>query len=228
MALQNLGKLLGTLLLVTACKAGGLPDDAKTTVLSFTELDCAECGESMAKALIAEDGVFKTAFNQRKAELTVVAEPSVDVLALAEKSKPKDEEWSLVAGAGKGAYIGWATPASGLDVKQVANDGEDVLDLKPHLAAGKVTIVDFSAKWCEPCRNLDTAVLKLMENRSGVAYRKLDVGDWDTPLAARYLKGASVLPHVLVFDQAGNQIATVSGFDLPKLEEALSKAAEAK
>jgi hypothetical protein len=37
-----------------------------------------------------------------------------------------------------------------------------------------------------------------------------------------------VLPHVLVFDQKGDQVATVSGFDLPKLEAALTKAEQAK
>ena len=28
------------------CKTGGLPSDAKTTVMSFPDLDCSECGET--------------------------------------------------------------------------------------------------------------------------------------------------------------------------------------
>ncbi len=205
--------------------AGGIPSDAKTTVLSFTELDCSGCGEDMAKTLINEDGIFKTAFNNRKAELTVIAEPDLDVFALALRKKPPSEEWELVAGAGKGNYIAWEKPKEGLDVIQVTTDGEDVESLEPHLAIGKVTIVDFSAKWCEPCRDLDKHVLKTLEGRTDLAYRKFDVGDWDTPLGARYLKEVKDLPYVVVFDKTGNRVGVVSGADLAALDALIKKAA---
>jgi thiol-disulfide isomerase/thioredoxin len=211
-----------------ACKSGGIPANATTTVVSFTGLDCADCGQQMAGKLIKLDGVHKTAFDNQAAELTVVADPSVDVFALAQKHKPADEEWSLVLGAGKGSYLPWQKPKEGTDVKDVATGGEDVPDLKPHLAPGKVTIVDFSAKWCEPCRKLDEHVLKLVEARQDVAYRKLDVGDWDTPLGQRYLKGVKQLPYVILFDKSGKQVETIDGLDLAKLDAAVNRAAEAK
>jgi len=107
-------------------------------------------------------------------------------------------------------------------------DGADVPDLSAHLAKGKVTIVDFSAKWCEPCRELDRHVLDVVAAKPDVAYRKLDVGDWDTPLAKRYLSGVKELPHVLVFDRVGRQTATIRGLDLAGLDAAVSSAAEAK
>lgn len=223
---MSLRRLTAVLLAVAASAcSGGIPSDAKTTVLSFTELDCSGCGEDMARTLINEDGVFKTKFDNRKAELTVLAEPELDVFALAQKKKPASEEWSLVLGPGKGTYLPWETPKEGLDVVEVAKDGEDVPDLEPHLVIGKVTIVDFSAKWCEPCRDLDKHVLKTMEGRADLAYRKLDVGDWDTPLGERYLKDVKALPYVVVFDKQGNRVGTISGSDLPALDALLTKAA---
>ena len=60
-------------LLIACASSGGVPDDAATTVLSFQQLDCSDCGDEMARELIKLDGVYKTAFDKRKAELTVIA-----------------------------------------------------------------------------------------------------------------------------------------------------------
>jgi thiol-disulfide isomerase/thioredoxin len=207
------------------CKSGGIPDNAKTTVVSFVDLDCGDCGEEMARTLIEAKGVHKTSFDKRSAELTVLADPEVDVFALAQKNKPAKEEWRLVRGAGKGSYIPWRKPPEGADIQQVASNGEDVADLAAHLAPGKITIVDFSAKWCEPCRELDEHVLALLAKRSDLAYRKLDVGDWDTPLGQRYLKGVKELPYVIVFDANGKRVDAISGLDLARLDRALAPAA---
>jgi thiol-disulfide isomerase/thioredoxin len=220
--------MIGAALLLAGCASGGIPSDAKTTVVSFVDLDCGDCGEDMARTLIKLEGVHKTGFDARKAELTVIADPGMDVFAVAQKNKPKEEEWRLEAGAGKGSYLPWKEPAAGSDVKQVAVDGEDVADLAPHIVSGKVTIIDFSAKWCEPCRTLDEHVLKLVEKRQDIAYRKLDVGDWDTPLGKRYLVGVKLLPYVIVYDKQGKEVEKMSGLDIAKLDGAINKAAEAK
>jgi thiol-disulfide isomerase/thioredoxin len=219
------GTVLALALAVASCKSsGGVPDNAKTTVVSLRDLDCAACGEDLAKAVIESGGVHKTAFDKQRAELTVVADPNVDVLALATRKRPADEKWQVVLGAGKGGYLAWQKAPQGADVEEVARNGEDVPDLAAHLAKGKVTVVDFSAKWCEPCRELDAHVMKLVGQRTDVAYRKLDVGDWDTPLGTRYLKGIKELPYVLVFDKTGRQVEAISGLDLVRFDKAIAKA----
>ena len=100
--------IVALLTFLVACASGGIPKDAKTTVISFTDLDCNDCGDDMARTLIKVEGVHKTAFDKRKAELTVIADPNLDVFALAEKNRPADEEWKLIPGAGKGSYLPWA------------------------------------------------------------------------------------------------------------------------
>ena len=213
-------KAWGLALMLVACAA-----PAKTTVVSMVELDCSGCGEELARDLIEQEGVHKTAFDKRTAEVTVVADPGVDAFALAQRLKNPDEKWHLVAGAGKGTYLPWKPVPVGADVKEIAKDGEDVPDLKPHLVVGKVTVVDFSAKWCEPCRDLDVHMLDVLGKRNDVAYRRLDVGDWDTPLGKRYLKGIKKLPYVIVYDKAGKRVDAISGSDFARLDKAIEAGA---
>lgn len=194
--------------------------------MSFPDLDCADCGETMARALIDEDGVYKTAFDKRRVELSVVAAPRIDALALARAKKPADERWHLVLGAGLGRYVPWRAPPDHADVSVIAEDGADVPDLAAHLVPGKVTIVDFSAKWCAPCRALDEHVVRIVSLRSDVAYRKVDVGDWDSPVGTHYLGGVKELPFVMFFDKKGRKVDTMTGLDLERFDRTLDRAAE--
>lgn len=211
-------------LALTACGAAGPPAEARTTVVSFVGLDCSDCGDELAEKLKKREGVYSTSFDKRRAELTVVAAPTFDVLAAAKADK-SDEPFELVLGAGKGTYLPWKPVPEGADIKTVVEGGVDVPDLKPHLVEGKVTLMDFGAKWCEPCRELDEHLAKVVAGRQDVAYRKLDVGDWDTPLGMRYLKGVAALPFVIVFDKTGKEVDRISGLDLKRVDAAIAKAA---
>jgi thiol-disulfide isomerase/thioredoxin len=206
-----------------ACGAAQIPPDARPTVLSVANLDCAGCGERLARDLAARDGVYRATFDKRRSEVTVLAAPSVDVRGAAE-GLARGEEYTLVPGAGKGSYLGWAPVPEGADVVTVAKDGADVPDLAAITVPGKVTIVDFSALWCEPCRVLDEHVLAIAKARPDVAYRKLDVGDWDTPLARRYLEGVPSLPYVIVFDKHQARVDAIAGLDPARLDAAIAKA----
>jgi len=206
------------------CSAG-IPSDAKTTVVSLAQLDNGECGGELAKGLSTEDGVYKTAFNLKDAEITVVSAPKVDVLAAATRHKNNDEGYEIVAGKGHGSYVPFEKAADGTDVQIISENGADIPDLATHLAQGKVTIVDFSAKWCGPCHILDGYIMKSIKGRGDLAYRKADIGDWDSPLATHYMKNVSMLPFVIIFDKSGKEVGRVAGVDEEKLDGVIAKAA---
>jgi thiol-disulfide isomerase/thioredoxin len=139
-----------------------------------------------------------------------------------------NEGFEAMLGAGKGAYLPPATFPAGTDVVLVNKGGADLPELTPLLAQGKVTVVDFSAGWCEPCRKVDEHMVKVLETRKDVAYRKLEIGDWDTPLAQRYLKGASALPYVIVYGASGAKVREIAGLDLAALDAAIQAGGAAK
>src|SRR4051812_38876572 len=166
-----LSAALGALAMLTlslgACGGAQIPPDARVTVLSLDHLDCADCGDKLAAKLRERPGVHAATFDKRKAELAVTAAPSLDVLTEA-KAFSKGEDYALVLGAGQGHYIAWAKPPEGADVITIARGGADVPDLAPHLARGKVTVLDFSAVWCEPCRKVDEHMLAALSKRPDV------------------------------------------------------------
>lgn len=222
-----LGGVVAAGLALAGCGAAGPPADARTSVVSLVGLDCSSCGVDLARKLSKRDGVYSARFDRRRAELVVIAAPTFDVLAAAKQDRSKDP-FELVLGAGQGSYIPWKEPPPGADVKTIAEDGVDVPDLAPHLVAGKVTVMEFGAPWCEPCRALDEHLLGVLQSRPDVAYRKLDVGDWDTPLGTRYLKGVAALPYVIVFDKAGAEVDAISGLDVKRIDAAIAKGAGAR
>jgi thiol-disulfide isomerase/thioredoxin len=110
------------------------------------------------------------------------------------------------------------------DMVKISSEGEDVPKLDAHLAAGKVTIFDFYADWCAPCRKVDHHVFTKLQTRGDLALRKLNVVSWDTPLAKRYLSNIPRLPYLIVYDRDGKRVREVVGFDLPALDAAIEEA----
>ena len=66
---------------------------------------------------------------------------------------------------------------------------------------------------------------KVLAGRGDLAYRRIQIGDWDTPVAQRYLKNVSQLPFVIVYDAAGVKVKELAGLDLPSLDAAIAQAA---
>jgi thiol-disulfide isomerase/thioredoxin len=116
-----------------------------------------------------------------------------------------------------------ALPANA-DLKELSQEGEDVPSLEAHVVPGKVTLFDFYAVWCAPCRKIDAHVFALLGKRDDLALRKLNVVSWETPLAERYLKNIPALPFIVVYGKDGKKVDTVTGLDLGALDRAIAKA----
>lgn len=111
------------------------------------------------------------------------------------------------------------------DLKVIASAGEDVSDLAAQVVPGKVTVFDFYADWCAGCREIDLHTYKLLNARQDVAMRKLNVVDWDTPLAKRHLAEVQGLPYVVVYGKNGKLVRSLQGVDLAALDQAINKGA---
>jgi thiol-disulfide isomerase/thioredoxin len=109
------------------------------------------------------------------------------------------------------------------DVKKLSAEGEDVPSLEAHAVPGKVTLFDFYADWCAPCRQIDRHVFAQMVESSDLALRKINVVDWDTPVAKRHLANVPRLPYVVVYGRDGTLVRAIAGLDLPALDAAIAE-----
>jgi len=186
------------------------------------ELDCASCGGQALKALKQNPHVTEAKFNYANAELTVTYNP--DGTTEAElQTQASSAGFPIVVGGGQGKYLPPERYDEGLDVAWLGKDGEAV-EITKRLAINKITIVDFYAPWCGPCRVLDKHLNQILKDQSDVAVRKLNIVTWETPLAKKYSDRMSSLPHVFVFDAKGNEIASISGMEPQQIQAAIDKA----
>jgi thiol-disulfide isomerase/thioredoxin len=203
-----------------ATEATTVPDSATTTVISLQGIDCESCGSRVISAL-GQQGIYATSFDRSAAELTVQYDATqisvADMLVAVTKLGYTGTE-----GAGHGAYIPGVVFEPGLDVLQISKAGE-VVELESHLAPGKVTVFDFYAVWCEPCRKVDEHMQAVLAKHDDVALRKLDIVDWDSEVAKRYMKSAAELPYLIVYGSDGKQVAAISGLALDQLDAAIAE-----
>jgi thiol-disulfide isomerase/thioredoxin len=224
----RLASALAVAALLAGC--GGapvVPATTRTTVVSLERIDCADCGERVVSELRRRPGIYGASFDRRRAEITVVSSPTFDVDTEV-KSLAAAYGWAALLGEGRGEYVAAAQFPPGADIITVVQDGADVPSLAALAVPGKVTVVDFVAIWCEPCRAMDRHMADVLRARADVAYRRLEVGDWDSPLATRYLKRVPHLPYALVYAPSGALVREVGGLDPAALDAAIDAAARAR
>ena len=110
------------------------------------------------------------------------------------------------------------------DLVWISKAGEDVPSLEAHYVKDKVTVFDFYAEWCASCRKVDGDMYKRLARGDNVAYRKINIVDWDSPVAKRYMREVPTLPLVVVVGCDGKEKARLFGADLGALDRAIAAA----
>jgi len=171
----------------------------------------------VARVIRQQAGVEKAVFHRDKAELSVAYKSSK---TSTKKLIHRVKEMGFVAlkGAGKGAYRPSIKFLPSMDFRLISKNGEAVR-LTDHLAANKVTVFDFTAKWCGPCKDIARALFQIMLKNKAVALRKINVVSWDKPIAKQFKLPR--LPYLILYDKNGKKSQVIVGRKIEQLKQAI-------
>jgi thiol-disulfide isomerase/thioredoxin len=113
-----------------------------------------------------------------------------------------------------------AVARSGQSIEVISHGAQ--VDINQHLAFGNVTVVDFYADWCGPCRRLSPNLEQMAKNDPEIALRKIDIVNWRTAVAQQF--NIHSIPQVNVYDRSGRLVGTVVGVDFDKVKSYVAQA----
>ncbi len=74
------------------------------------------------------------------------------------------------------------------------------------LIPGKITVIDFYATWCGPCKQLAPILDDIIRKQPNTVLRKVNIGNWGSSIAKKY--NITSVPNVRVFDKNGHMVGT--------------------
>lgn len=115
----------------------------------------------------------------------------------------------------------------GADVAWLSRRGEDVPSLDEHVVRGKVTVFEFYADWCAACRKVDGYIYKrIADGDTTLAYRKINIVSWESPVGKRYMSKVPSLPLIVVYGKDGKRSSSLHGAKLDALKRAIRRGAK--
>ena len=167
---------------------------------------------TQAAAYSAEQTTSQVAFQTQQAELRrKLAEEKNRYWTGQEPAKNQEDKLPAPATvvAGRGQQV------------EVISHGAQV-DISNHLALGNVTVVDFYADWCGPCRQLSPSLEQMARTDPEIALRKVDIVNWNTAVVKQF--NIHSIPHVNVYNRGGRLVGTVVGADVDKVKSYVAQA----
>jgi len=165
-----------------------------------------------AGAYSSEQAASQEAFERQQAELErKLAERNNKYWI--EQQSGKNQQAKVRTGAAPAAD-------SGQQVKVITHGAQ--VDITKQLALGSVTVVDFYADWCGPCRQLSPSLEQMARTDPEIALRKIDIVNWNTAVVKQF--NIHSIPHVNVYNRGGRLVGTVVGADVDKVKSYIAQA----
>lgn len=93
---------------------------------------------------------------------------------------------------------------------------------------GQITVVDYWATWCAPCVEISRSLEAAASRWPDVRIIKVDATEWPSDTAPQLPAGATGLPAIEIFDQAGTRVMLLVGSAALRVVETVDNLRETK
>jgi thiol-disulfide isomerase/thioredoxin len=159
------------------------------------------------------------------ASLGLTLSPEIELGAFATRTIDDPLQGAIVGLSARVAIPGyWRRTAAehaaplGADFRYLHVDDVRGRDLRAIAVPGKLTLVEFGAEWCAPCREARSGLQELAQ-RQNVAVRIVDVDECSAFALANRIEG---VPAFFVLGRDGRTLARVEGLDWAPIVAALA------
>jgi thioredoxin 1 len=111
-------------------------------------------------------------------------------------------------------------PERGQEIEVIGHGAQ--VDITKHLSLGNVTIVDFYADWCGPCKQISPALEQMAKTDPEIALRKIDIVNWTTAVVKQY--NVHSIPQINIYGRTGRLVGTVVGADADQVQRYVAQA----
>ena len=193
----------------------------ETIEFTVEGMSCESCAETAEKVLSFE-GVISAKVDFASKKATVVVEEGITAGDLKKRLYEYSNFEALLPGESLVRPLKEEEKA-GLDIEALP-PGQKI-KFKKKAVPGKITIFDFTAKWCGPCRIYSPKVERLLLKYPNLALREVDIVKWDSELGQQLTEEYQMpsLPFTLIFDEKGKLLGKVIGNNIEKVEAIISQ-----
>ena len=92
------------------------------------------------------------------------------------------------------------------DILNAATGGKSFA-IKDVVVPGKVTVIDYWAEWCKPCKAITKMLVELARTHPNLAIRKVEVPNFDAPVVKEHIPNVPKIPVVWVYDAQGKRVS---------------------
>jgi thioredoxin 1 len=185
------------------------PDTSKLCGRSATEVEAA-LGRPQGKLQTAQGALWfysawKVQFDKQGQVLTVKEDKPVRLAKVDPRFIAAADAADKAAAERATADAAEKARAAALteDVRVISNGGQEV-DLASLVTQGKITILDFYADWCVPCKKISPVLEQLATDDPDVVLLKVNIVSFKSPVTQQF--GIESVPNVRVFDRSRTQI----------------------
>lgn len=218
---KTMKQILLTAVLLCGIKIGfsqSTKDSLKTFEFTIEGMTCGNCAQTATNVLKNVKGVKEANVDFESKKAKAVASNKLTEQQIKEAIKSKTNFEALFSGE---ELVKPLTDEEKKKVDMKVIKGGNKIKFNDNLDSGKITVFDFYADWCGPCRVFSPKVERLLLKYPNVSLIKVDIVDWKSEVSKQLTKEYQMpaLPFTLIFDDKGKLLGKVEGNKIEEVEK---------